>query len=344
MNAVLVIASLSLAAGPAAVSSSSSEAETAAVQKAAQAAEAAQKAAEAAQKAAEAAEKTAQENKALTEQIAADRAKIEAMRAAEKAAADKAAADKEAAAKAEAAKPKDVGWSGTANLALISLTGNADTLTLSFGGTIERKVADWIFSAKGTATYGQSRPTDSGPSSVTALGAGLQLRGERHVTDRVLVYLLGGGDTDHVKSLEFRGYGEGGASVNWFTEKEGDLVKSEFTTDLGLRYAHETRFNFYPTPSKLPDADASLTLVAPRFGFKFKYAVTKDILFTEGAEILVNIWGTSRQLVNNTTTLSMRLTEAVSVNTSFGLAYDSTPAPDKKSLDTTLQFGVGVAF
>ena len=136
----------------------------------------------------------------------------------------------------------------------------------------------------------------------------------------------------------------GGATVDWFDVKEGDLSKSSLKTDLGLRYAQEHRFQYYPTPASLPEDQRVLVLVAPRLGINFKYAITKDILFGQQAEVLVNLWGPSRQVVNTNTTLTARLTESVSLNTGFLVAYDSAPAAGKKPLDTTLQFGLGIGF
>ena len=50
-------------------------------------------------------------------------------------------------------------------------------------------------------------------TAVVALGAGFQARAERRIASKVLAYLQGGFETDHVKSVEIRGFGEGGAEL-----------------------------------------------------------------------------------------------------------------------------------
>ncbi|MFL5353284.1 DUF481 domain-containing protein [Archangium sp.] len=252
-------------------------------------------------------------------------------------------AEKKAEAKAEA--KKDV-WDVTVGMGLIFITGNASTVTFNGLATAERKTEHWIYSVKATGVYGESRPpgvageVDQPVSSVTALGAAMQLRGDRRFTDKVSGYLLGSGDTDHVKSIEFRGAGEAGIGVIWWDEKRKDGGEAFLRTDVAFRYARELRFQYYPTRTDVPD----VSLGGPRFGVAFRYGLNKDVAFLEEFSVLPSLIEGSRLLANSQTQLNVKLTQTLAVSTTFLLQYDSEPAPGKVPTDTSLAVSVAVTF
>ncbi|WP_338863898.1 DUF481 domain-containing protein [Myxococcus stipitatus] len=281
---------------------------------------------------------------------AAERAAAAAERAAEasaRAASVIAGPSPEAAAEAAPAtdqeKKKREEWDITVGLGLISLTGNASTLTFSGLASAQRTTDHWIFGAKAYGNYGRSRPPEvegeNLESQLVALNAGLELRGDRRFTKMLSGYLLAGAEMDHVKSVESRSIGEGGLGILWWDEKPKDQPETYLRTDAAFRYAHETRFQYYPTRLDLPDVD----LGGPRFGVAFRYGLTKDILFKEDAEVLLSVIDTSRVLVNSQTQLSVRLTEALSMGVSFLVKHDSKPPQGKVPTDTALAFNLEVA-
>jgi hypothetical protein len=278
------------------------------------AATAALRAAEAALKAAEAAERSA-----------AAAAKVAAGRPAEAAAAPAAAAPK---------KVSD--WTGSVGASLISLAGNATTITFSGTASLTRTWGLWSLGVKAAGAYGQSRPPDGSASQVTAMSAGAEFRGERSFSPMISVFAGLGGDTDHVKSIEFRGFGEGGVSVTWLDDKQDDFQKERLSTDLGLRYARELLFQYFPTPANPNDRD----ILGPRVGAKFRYALSRDVIFSEEAEVLPSLLGTVRTLVSSNTKLSSRLTESLTLTVGFLAQYDSVPAPGRVNVDTALTAGV----
>ena len=280
------------------------------------AASAAERAAAAAQKAAEAAQKAVE----AVERSQSKSAAIEAAR--------------------EAAPPAPVTWTGTVALGLIALTGNSQTLTFSTNGAFERKSPEWIWGIKMSAAYGQNTAAAGGASTVTALAAALQARGDRRFTESVSIYLAGGIETDHLKSIESRPFGEAGVSLLWFDEKVGDLQKSTFKTDLGFRYGHEYRFLYYG--ENAPARQDGVDIVAPRLGAFYRYAINKDVIFSEDASVLENLVGTTRALVTSTSKLSSRLTDKVALGVGFAVSYDSVPPPKKVNTDTALTVGLEI--
>jgi putative salt-induced outer membrane protein YdiY len=238
------------------------------------------------------------------------------------------------------AAPAPVTWTGTVALGLIALTGNSQTVTFSTNGAFERKSSEWIWGIKASAAYGRATPATGGESQVTALAGNLQARGDRRFTDTLSLYLLLGIDADHLKSIEGRPTAEPGLSQIWFDEKVGDLQKTTFKTDLGLRVGREYRFQYYPTQLDLPDVD----MIAPRLGAAYRYAFTKDVIFTEEASALVNVIGdtSGRTLLSSTTKLSSHITTTVAFGVGFAVVHDTQPPPAKVKTDTALTVGLEV--
>lgn len=308
------------------------QAEPAAIDEARRAADAAERAAAAAERAASAAAQAA----AAAERTAA--AVAPASPTTTEVAKEKEEEEKKS---EEAEKPAVPAWTGSVGLGFISLTGNSNTLTFNSTLLAERKSETWIWAVKGMASYGQTRIAgDSGEPEVTALAAGLQGRGDRRLSELVSIFLLAGAETDHVKSVEYRGYGEGGLGLLWLDRKQGKLQKALLRTDLAFRFAEESRFQYYPTPENIDD----IRLLAPRVGVAFRYALTEDVLFFQDAEVMINVVGDSRVVANSTTRLSARLIGSLALGTSFQVQYDSLPAEGKLPTDTALSVLLEVGF
>ncbi len=303
-------------------------------QTAASAAAAAQKAAEAAQAAAAAAA------------AAADAARAAAQAAGVSPAAPTPPPAPPAATVSGAAAAVTPSTSGLIDLNAIWLTGNSNTQTFSASGAVSHTFeGGWILSGKANGTYGQTQAAGTTVTAVNALAAGALIRGDKVLAPESSVYVLGGTDTDHVASLELRYYGEAGAGIFWFNQKQGDFQKLLLRTDVGFRGDEDSRFQYYGTATDpTSHAIASLTFLGPRFGVAFRYALNHEVVFGEEAEILENLDKASRTLVNSSTKLSAHLAKQLSFAVSFLVAYDSEPAMGKVSTDTGLTIGLEAAF
>lgn len=231
-------------------------------------------------------------------------------------------------------------WTGSVGANLISLSGNSSTLTGSVNATAERKTEDWIYSGKASGTYGHSQAAASEETEVTALNALVQFRGDRRFSPLLSAYLLAGGETDHVKSVEFRGYGEGGMGLIWIEHMEAAGFERAFLrTDLAVRGGQEYRFQYYPSALDLAD----IPIAAPRFGLTFRYAINDGVRFIEEAEVLPNLIGNRSVFVSSTTKLTARVAGPFSIGVGFKVDFNSEPAPGKQPTDTALTVGVEVA-
>jgi len=239
----------------------------------------------------------------------------------------------------EPATPPAPAWSGSVGAGLIFLSGNSNSVTFSANASGERKTENWVFSAKANAAYGQSRPAGESAVVTLAQAAALQVRADRLLGSLAALYLATGAETDHIKSLELRALGEGGLGLRWLDVKEGDLQKVSLRTDVALRYARELRFQYYPVSENLADT----YLVAPRFGLSFKFALTREVTFAEDAEVLPNLTGDSRVLVNSLSKLSTRLVGGLSLGIALLVQHDNKPSAGKMQTDTSLTFGLEMA-
>jgi opacity protein-like surface antigen len=245
----------------------------------------------------------------------------------------------------EPAKPAEparrAAWKGTVGAGLIVLTGNSESTTFSGSAAASRETFGWILSAKASGSYGRSRSPDGGASGTTADGGSLQLRLDRKLGQTWTVYVLGGLEFDHVASVELRTIGEVGGSAEWLDLKEGDWQRLGLRTDLGIRYAYETRHGYFGTTTgPLPAAQ----FVAPRLGLSFRCGFSRQVFFTEEAEFLPTISDSGRVLVKSVSKLSSRLTAAISLGVGYTVTHDSRPADDKVRTDTSLTALLEVGF
>ncbi len=205
---------------------------------------------------------------------------------------------------APAPTPPPKHWTGNLGLVLVSVTGNARSLTFNFNASLEHTAADWILSGKAVGTYGEA----------------------------FSVYLLGGMETDHPKSVEVRHSQESGVGYAWIDETRGD-EKLFLRTDAGMRLAEEYRFQYFPTPGAI--YPRLYFLKAPRAAVAFHREVDKRILFSQDLEVIPNL-GESRVLANSVTKLTTKLLGPLGFGVSYTVNYDSAPPPPKIPWDTTL--------
>jgi hypothetical protein len=237
------------------------------------------------------------------------------------------------------AEPGTTPWTGTTGLSLIWLSGNSNTLTFNASGGIKKDWRGWGFGLKGFATYGEATLASGGSNQVTALAAGGTARGERNISDQVMLFVSAGANTDHVKSVEYVVGGDVGAGITWLHARGADYEKLLLRTDLSVHCEHEADYQYYPTPEALPERD----LLGPRVALAFRYALRKDVIFIQDAEVIPNVLGASRVRVNALTKLASRLTGSLSMTASFQLQYDSVPPAGKVPTDTALSLGVELA-
>jgi putative salt-induced outer membrane protein YdiY len=235
---------------------------------------------------------------------------------------------------------KKVQWKGTAGAGLIILTGNSDTTTFTGSAEASRETFGWILSAKATGAYGENRPS-GGALQVTAFSAAGQVRLDRKFGEVWTVFVLGGLETDRVASVEYRTIAELGVSAQWIEVKVEDWQRLALRSDLGFRYGYEARHQYYGTPV---GPQPGVELLAPRLGLAFRYGFSKEVFFTEDAEVFPSLTGESRVQLKSVSKLSSHLTKAITLGVGYTVAFDSGPAAGKEKTDTGLTALLEVGF
>lgn len=244
-------------------------------------------------------------------------------------------------------------WRGTVGLGFSFLAGNAESLTLTGTGAFDRKWTTWSASIRASGAYGISNPTAGvagGTSQTTARRASVTARGDRAFGTFASLFVLGGGEFDHVKNVEARGFGELGTGLTLLNQQLGDLEQLFLRVDLALRSGYETRVQYFPRFEKI--SPYGIVLFAPRCAATFRWAPSKDVRLSEELELIPFVLPGSagRVLINNTTKLSARLTERVSLTTALVLNFDSSPpqapapTPAKRSTDVAVTAGIEASF
>jgi len=293
---------------------------------------AAEKAANAAQKAAEAAQMAAEAAQRIADVVAPKPA---------------------AAAAAGPAAPAEEKWKGSVGLGLTFITGNSQTLTLTGNAAADRKWDAWSLGIRLSGAYGLANPdtnTVGTVSSTTARRGGGTIRGDRQFGESfAAIFVLAGSEFDHMKNIESRSIGEVGAGLTFLNKKEGDLEKLFLRLDLAARGGYETRFQYFPQPASV--SPYGIIILAPRIAAQFRWAFSKDVRISEEIEFIPFVLAPTagRLLINNTTKLNARLTESLSLSTSFLLNFDSMPPEGagglkRKETDIALTVGVEAAF
>lgn len=242
----------------------------------------------------------------------------------------------------DAPPPNPDAWNGLVGLGLISVTGNAQALNAVATGQLDKRWGPWGFAGRASGAYGQTLVASTGVSEVSSLRAALSLRGERAVSGFAGIFLLGGLETDHVQSIEIRGFTEVGAGITFLERKDEARERLYLRGDVGLRYGHETRFQYFG--SMAGTALPSVMTLGPRIAAVFRIAPSARFRFTEEAEFLPNVVGPPRYRVNSTTKANARLTDGLSLAASLLVSYDSLPAPGKRETDVTVTLGLEAVF
>jgi hypothetical protein len=242
----------------------------------------------------------------------------------------------------KAAAPAGTRWDFTTNLGLTWSTGNVQSVSFFGSSTGIRKGERTILQYKLFGGYGQTFHADTNTTEVLLENAGATGQFDYRFGKLVSAYLGTGVDTDHVKSVEIRGYGEVGVGLLWLDQRVEKYQKLLLKTDLGLRVQQEQRFQYFPTPANVPDA----FLLGPRAALSFRYALNAGTYVQEDLEVIPNVIGDTagRVLLNNDTKVAVGIAAHVALAAELLMKYDSQPAPGKKPLDTIVTVGLEATY
>jgi hypothetical protein len=245
---------------------------------------------------------------------------------------------------AAAPEPAPSPWSAGITAGLTWVTGNVASLSFVGGANALRKTDRTILNLKAFGAYGEKFADSTSARAILLYNAGFTAQFDLRFTPMFSAFMGAGLDTDHVKSVELRGFGDLGVGVVWLDTKVGEkdkaYQKALIKTDVSAHLQPESRFQYYPTPLNLPDA----LLFGPRVAALLHYAFAPTTYFHEEIEFVPNVLNETRFLVNSSSKAALGLISVLSLTATFTVKWDSKPAPGKLPTDTIFTLGLEATF
>jgi putative salt-induced outer membrane protein len=213
-------------------------------------------------------------------------------------------------------------WSGKAELAFVSTSGNTSVQTLGTSLEVNYKPLPWSFQAKGAYLSSES------DGVTTARSTAALLRGGRLLTDRLEVYIEGDYYKNTFSGIESRYSGEGGAAY-------AVLPGPTHTLKLGLAigYLHENRIG---------SPDQSFAMARPGLDYSWKFTDKGE--FKETFFYTADLQDSGDWRIGNATSLTAQFTKVLALRVSWVLTYLNQPVPGFKHTDTVTTAGVLASF
>lgn len=236
-------------------------------------------------------------------------------------------------------------WSYQLGLNSLAKTGNASNFSGQATLGVDGHWHMWATEMRLRGAYGASNPvsdSDGVPDrQTTTFNGAASLRGERHFTPFLGNYILVSAATDRVASIQLQGSGELGLTLVWWEIERDGYVKSRLRTSIGLRYMREIRRQFYPERA---DISMDRNIWGPPITVNYRYALTRNIYFTEDFDVLYDVNSSKDVRINSQTVLAAGITDHVGLQIGFNVRYIGQPAENRRSTDTELTAGLNFSF
>lgn len=237
--------------------------------------------------------------------------------------------------KPEALRP----WTGAAMLSLNLHAGNTRLFLIEASGLAEYATDRWVATIKGDASFEKAAGADE-DSLTIAEAASLTLRGERRLTSLLGIFLLAEASTDHLANVKVRLDGEAGVAFT-LTDRFSPAGQHHLLRlDLGVHYSNEDRYRYFISEGELPNVD----LLSPALRLAFYYPINERVIFIQYAQVLPNVLGDARVLIESNSKLSTALTARLAINLNLKFDVDTDPADGVGPTDLALLLGGEFAF
>ncbi len=230
-------------------------------------------------------------------------------------------------------------WTGSVNVGATLTTGNSETLTLSSSLDAERKTDEdrwtaslyWFFS---------EQEDDLGTTDVTQREYGGKVQYDLFADDKTYYYFNLSGDKDDIAGLQFRAILGAGAGYQFRDTEEFSL-----NGEAGLSAVHEDNEDISnPIPPDTRDAIGPDEYIAARLAYNAGYQYSETTRFEQSTQVFPSLkeWRGLYGMID--TTMSVSMTEAMSLRLQHILEYDRSPAVGADRIDQKLILGISWAF
>ena len=203
-------------------------------------------------------------------------------------------------------------WSGKAEVAFISTSGNTDTQT--FGGAAEVEYQPGVWSGKAKVAFIKSEA--NGTENARSFEA--LLRGARKLSARLETYALGGYLKNRFAGIDGRYAGEGGLAYQLLAPGAHSLK-----AEAGLGYTKENRTTGFDR-----------SFMTARGGLLYKWKLSKTAEISNETSFTQDLKASNDWRFADTASVSAGLTTILSLKLSYALTKVNDPPPGFKKTDT----------
>jgi len=227
-----------------------------------------------------------------------------------------------AVAAAQAPAPPPPTTALTADLGVVSASGNTRLRTISVGDKLTHTVRKWVFTQLAAYVYGETQ----GLASANQLRA--SLRGDYAFAPRLFVFTAGSYERNRFAGFTRRT--DEMLGVSW---KALNLPSDTLAIDAGGVLTQE---RFVDSTEK--------SFPAGRLAGAFKHAFTKASYFQQFAEYLPDLESSGEYRLNTESDLVAPLSSHAGVKLAYVIRYDSAPAVGFGTTDRILTAGIQLSF
>ncbi len=213
-------------------------------------------------------------------------------------------------------------WTLETDFGFVNTSGNTATTTLNAGQKASYTTGGWTLAQTFAAVYGRTE----GATSAESYQA--RLRGDRALTPRLGIYVMGGWDRNEFAGISRR-FEEGtGLSFKAIARKRTALM---FEAGVAANQQRST-------------LDQELKFTSGRGALLLKQFLNEKAYFTQLAEVLPNFKNSDDLRVNSETALVAPLSSQIAFKAGYVIRYDKAPEPGFETTDRYLTSGLQIAF
>lgn len=228
----------------------------------------------------------------------------------------------------DAPEPVKHQWTGNVAIGATYQDGNTDTRGVNANANAEYRGDDDRWTGTGYWNYGDTKDQTSGEREINARKAGLGLKYDRFLSEKLYLFANAGIETDLLADIQRRTFVGAGAGYQW---REDDTLK--WGSEVGAGYFTEDRYAD-------EDKDYIAARVANNVDWKIneKSNISNVLAFYPSLEDGDDIYGRS------TTAFKTMLTEKMFLQIQWIWDWDNTPSEGLARNDNTVTLGLGWSF
>lgn len=213
-------------------------------------------------------------------------------------------------------------WTLETDFGFVNTAGNTATTTLNAGQKASYSTGGWTLGQSFAAVYGRTE----GKTSAESYQA--RLRGERELSSRIGIYLLGGWDRN-----EFAGISRRFEEGTGLTFRAVALKQTSLTLEAGVA-ANQQRSTL----------DQDLDFISGRAALLLKQFLNEKAYITQLAEVMPNFKDSDDLRAVSETALVAPLSSQIAFKAGYVIRYDKAPEPGFETTDRYLTSGLQIVF